>query len=106
MSVLIGETEYFKGIGKIAHEGPQSRNPLAFRWYDEKRVVAGKSMKDYLRFAVAYWHSFCGTGQDPFGDATHDPAWKQPADPAARARGQVFMVRPWAGTGSQEQPGI
>jgi xylose isomerase len=87
--VLIGETEYFKGIGAIAYEGPQSRNPLAFRWYDEKRVVAGKSMKDYLRFAVAYWHSFCATGTDPFGDATHAPAWKQPADPMARARAKM-----------------
>jgi xylose isomerase len=62
--------EYFKGIQKIAYEGTDSKNPLAFRWYDENRIVAGKSMKDYFRFAVAYWHSFCGTGGDPlFGSA-------------------------------------
>ena len=89
MSVLIGETEYFKGIGPMAYEGPQSRNPLAFRWYDERRVVAGTTMKDYLRFAVAYWHSFCASGSDPFGDATHHPAWKAPSDPLARARAKM-----------------
>jgi len=89
MSALIGETEYWKGIGPIAYEGPQSKNPLAFRWYDGTRVVAGKPMKDYLRFAVAYWHSFCGTGGDPFGDATHDLPWKKPADVIARARAKM-----------------
>ena len=58
MNVHIGETEYFRGIGRIPYEGPASKNPLAFRHYDENKVVAGKPMKDHLRFAVAYWHSF------------------------------------------------
>ena len=59
MSVLIGEKEYFPGVGQIKFEGPESDNPLAFRWYDENRIVAGKTMKDYLKFSCAYWHSFC-----------------------------------------------
>ncbi len=68
--VLVGEKEYFKGIDKIQFEGKESNNPLAFKFYDENKVVAGKSMKDHFRFAVAYWHSFCGTGADPFGPGT------------------------------------
>ena len=68
MSIVTGNTEYFKGIGKIKYEGLESDNPLAYRWYDENRVVAGKSMKEWFRFAVAYWHSFCGSGADPFGE--------------------------------------
>ena len=55
--VLIGKREYFKGIGKIPYEGPESKNPLAFKYYDENRVVAGKKMKDHFRFAIAYWHN-------------------------------------------------
>jgi xylose isomerase len=89
MTVFAGDTEYFKGIGRIAYEGPRSRNPLAFRWYDEQRVVAGRSMRDYLRFAVAYWHSFCGSGQDPFGDGTRDMPWKAPDDAIGRARAKM-----------------
>jgi xylose isomerase len=77
MDYFIGNKEYFPGIGKIKFEGPGSRNPLAFKWYDENKVVAGKTMKEYLRFAVAYWHSFCGDGGDPFGAATHDFPWDE-----------------------------
>ncbi len=73
--VLIGEKEYFKGIKKINYEGRESNNPLAFKFYDENRVVAGKSMKDHFRFAVAYWHTFCGTGADPFGPGTKQFPW-------------------------------
>jgi len=51
MSIILGEKEFFKGIGQIKFEGLQSDNPLAFRWYDENKVVAGKPMKDHLRFA-------------------------------------------------------
>ena len=54
MKVLIGDKEYFKGVGKIAYEGPESDNPLAFKYYDANQVVLGKTMKEYLRFAVAY----------------------------------------------------
>ena len=60
----------FSKFGKIGYEGPDSKNPLAFRWYDENRVVAGKTMKEYLRFAIAYWHSFCADGSDQFGGGT------------------------------------
>jgi xylose isomerase len=86
MSVVTGSTEYFKGIGKISYEGLQSSNPLAFRWYDENRVVAGKPMKEWLRFACAYWHSFCGSGADPFGEPTHTFPWNQKTDAVERAK--------------------
>lgn len=75
MEVLTGSQEYFKGIGQIQYEGPKSKNPLAFKWYDENRVVAGKTMKAHLKFAVAYWHTFCGTGGDPFGPGTKAFPW-------------------------------
>ncbi|MGE0019109.1 MAG: xylose isomerase [Draconibacterium sp.] len=80
MEVLKGNKEYFKGIGQIKYEGPQSKNPMAFKWYDESRVIAGKTMKDHLRFAVAYWHTFCGTGGDPFGPGTQIFPWDNATD--------------------------
>jgi len=86
MEYLAGEKEYFKGIGKIKYEGKDSRNTLAYKWYDENRIVAGKTMKDYFRFAVAYWHSFCGTGGDPFGGGTRNYEWDKPSDPVAKAK--------------------
>jgi xylose isomerase len=75
-----GKNEAYPGIGKIEYEGKNSKNPLAFRWYNPSEVVAGKSMKDHLRFAVAYWHSFCGDGSDPFGNATRFYPWKDAAN--------------------------
>lgn len=89
MSVITGEKEFFKGIGQIKYEGPQSDNPLAFRWYDENKVVAGKPLKEHLRFAGAYWHSFCGTGADPFGEATHLFPWDQKTDAVAKAKDKM-----------------
>lgn len=80
MEVLTGNKAYFKGLGQVKYEGPESRNPLAFKWYDENKVVAGKTMKDHLRFAVAYWHTFCGTGGDPFGPGTHIFPWDGATD--------------------------
>jgi xylose isomerase len=71
-----GKKEVYPGIGKIQFEGVKSKNPLAFRWYDPEAKVAGKKMKDHLRFAIAYWHSFCGDGGDPFGNATRIYPWK------------------------------
>jgi xylose isomerase len=71
-----GNKEVYPGIGKIGYEGKNSKNPLAFRWYNPDEVVAGKKMKDHLRFAIAYWHSFCGDGTDPFGNATRIYPWK------------------------------
>ena len=86
MSVLTGDKEFFSGIGQIKYEGPQTDNPLAYRWYDENKIVAGKTLKDHLRFAVAYWHSFVGNGGDPFGEPTHIYAWNEKADAVARAK--------------------
>jgi len=89
MSIITGEKEFFKGIGQIAYEGPQSDNPMAFRWYDANKVVAGKTMKDHLRFATAYWHSFVGNGADPFGEPTHIFAWNEKADAVERAKDKM-----------------
>ena len=86
MSIVTGSKEFFKGIGKVDYEGPQSDNPLAYRWYDENKKVAGKTMKEYLRFACAYWHSFCGSGADPFGESTHLFPWNKKTDAVERAR--------------------
>ena len=78
---------YFSDISPIAYEGPESSNPLAFKWYDKDRVVLGKRMEEQLRFAVCYWHSFCWNGFDPFGyDGTFERPWQQVADPMAAAR--------------------
>jgi len=71
----VGKKEYFPKIGKIKYEGPKSSNPLAFKYYDAEKKVGKKKMKDHLRFAVAYWHSFCADGTDPFGSATHSHPW-------------------------------
>jgi len=86
MAITTGQKEFFKGISQIKFEGRDSDNPLAFRWYDENKVVAGKTMKEYLRFACAYWHSFCGSGADPFGEPTHLFAWNEKADAVDRAK--------------------
>ncbi len=86
MSVVIGSKEFFKGIDKIKYEGTSSHNPLAFRWYNENQVLAGKTMKEHFRFACAYWHSFCGSGADPFGEPTHLFEWDAKSDPIERAK--------------------
>lgn len=86
MSIVTGNKEYFKSIGKIAYEGPGSDNPMAFQWYDENKVVAGKPLKEWLRFACAYWHSFCGSGADPFGEPTHLFPWNEKSDAVDRAK--------------------
>jgi xylose isomerase len=88
-NVITGEKEFFKGIGQVKYEGPESDNPLAFRLYDENRVVAGKTMKDHLRFAGAYWHSFVATGGDPFGEATIIHPWDAKPDPIERAKDKM-----------------
>jgi xylose isomerase len=72
--------EAYPGIGKIEYEGRKSKNPLAFKWYNPEEVVSGKKMKDHLRFAIAYWHSFCGDGSDPFGNATRLYPWDKAKD--------------------------
>jgi len=86
MSITLGQKEFFKGIPQIKYEGTGSDNPLAYRWYDENKMVAGKTMKEYLRFACAYWHSFCGSGADPFGESTHLFSWNEKGDAVERAK--------------------
>ena len=86
MSIILGEKEFFKGIGAIGFEGKESDNPLAFRWYDPEKIIAGKPMKDHLRFACAYWHSFNGNGADPFGEPTHLFPWNDKKDAVDRGK--------------------
>ncbi|PPT77682.1 xylose isomerase, partial [Xanthomonas arboricola] len=74
-TVYIGAKEYFPGIGKIGFEGRDSDNPLAFKVYDATKQIGDKTMAEHLRFAVAYWHSFCGNGADPFGPGTRAYPW-------------------------------
>ncbi|MFM2262723.1 MAG: hypothetical protein RI959_1399 [Pseudomonadota bacterium] len=76
---------YFNAIAPIAFEGPESKNPLSFKWYDKDQVVAGKRMEDHLRFASCYWHSFCWDGRDPFGGDTFERPWHHMGDPMAAA---------------------
>ena len=85
MSVVIGDIEYFPGIKKIGYEGPDSDNPFAFKYYDENRVVAGKTLKEHFKFAVCYWHTFCNKGHDPFGPGPMHFPWDEPGDAMERA---------------------
>ncbi|RYJ42969.1 xylose isomerase [Flavobacterium beibuense] len=80
---------FFKNIDKIKFEGRESNNPLAFKWYDENRVVAGKTLKEHLRFAMAYWHTLCNTGDDPFGASTENHAWNKSENAIARAKDKM-----------------
>jgi xylose isomerase len=89
MKVVTGSKEYFPGIGQIKFEGRDSDNPLAFKWYDENAVVGGKTMKEHLRFAVCYWHTFCGTGGDPFGPGTKAFPWLAGKTADARAKNKM-----------------
>lgn len=84
--IITGNQEFYKGIGKIQYEGKDSDNPLAFKYYNPEQVVAGKTMAEHFRFAVAYWHTFCGQGGDPFGPGTQQFAWDQASDPLQRAK--------------------
>ena len=83
---IIGNREFFKGINEIKFEGKDSKNPLAFKYYNPEQIVAGKSMKDHFKFAVAYWHSFCGQGADPFGAGTQNFPWDESKDPFQAAK--------------------
>ena len=71
----MANTEYFKGINKIPFEGSESDNPFSFKYYNPDQIVAGKTMRDHFKFAIAYWHSFCGQGTDPFGAGTQNFPW-------------------------------
>ncbi|HET6576137.1 MAG TPA: xylose isomerase [Fimbriiglobus sp.] len=83
---------FFPDVKRIAYEGPDSTNPLAFRHYDPDAVVEGKPMRDHLRFAVAYWHTFRGTGSDPFGPGTMLRPWEDGTDSVAMAQKRVRVA--------------
>ena len=89
MPLTLRSKEFFRNIAQIKFEGTETDNPLAFRWYDENKMVAGKKMKDHLRFACAYWHSFCGSGADPFGEPTHLFPWDEKPDAIERAKDKM-----------------
>lgn len=74
-SASVSKSEFFPTVQKIKYEGPHSTNPLAFKHYDDKKVVLGKTMRDWCRFSVAYWHTFRGTGLDIFGAPTLVRPW-------------------------------
>lgn len=89
MQVIVGTKEFFPGIGEIKFEGRSSDNPLAFKWYDEHKIISGKKLKDHVKFAVAYWHSFCNTGADPFGPGTKNYPWNFATDTIQAARDKM-----------------
>ena len=78
--------EYFPGIGKIKFEGKDSKNPLAYRYYDAEKVVLGKKMKDWFKFAMAWWHTLCAEGGDQFGGGTKKFPWNIATDPVQAAK--------------------
>ena len=78
-------SKYFKNIDEINFEGLDSDNPLSFKYYDEDKQVLGKTMKEHLRFATCYWHTFTWPGLDPFGGATFDRPWMSASDPLEMA---------------------
>jgi len=78
-------TAYFPAIATIPFEGPESDNPLSFRHYNPDETIEGKTLKEHLRFSIAYWHSFRGTGGDPFGSGTINRPWETGEDPVSVA---------------------
>ena len=81
--------EYFPQVGKIPFEGPTSKNPMAFHYYDPEKVVKGKKMKEWLKFAMAWWHTLGGASGDQFGGQTRDYEWDKAADAVQRAKDKV-----------------
>jgi xylose isomerase len=79
-------SDFFPLDKPVRYEGPTSRKPLAFRWYNREQMVMGKTLAEHLRFAVCYWHSFSWTGLDPFGAETFLRPWQRPGDEMANAR--------------------
>ncbi|CAL5328462.1 unnamed protein product [Camellia sinensis] len=80
------EGEFFPGIPMIKYEGPSSKSPLAFKWYNGEEEILGKKMKDWMRFSVAFWHTFRGTGGDPFGAPTKMWPWEDGTNSVAMAK--------------------
>ena len=84
--------EYFKGVTKINYEGKESDNPMAYKYYDAEKMVAGKKLKDHLKFAMAYWHTLCNVGGDPFGAGTQNYPWNNSSDPIQRAKDKADVA--------------
>ena len=84
--IITGDKEFYKGVGKVNYEGKESDNPFAYKYYNPDQLVMGKTMQEHFKFAIAYWHSFCGQGADPFGPGTQQFPWDQSNDPIQRAR--------------------
>ncbi len=82
----------FPEIDRIAFEGPESKNPLAFRYYNADEMVDGRSMRDHLRFSVVYWHTFRGQGADPFGPGTALRPWEDGTDSIANAQNRARVA--------------
>lgn len=89
MKITTGDTSYFPDISEIPFEGKDSKNPLSFKYYDADRKVGEQTMQEHLRFAVAYWHTLCETGGDPFGWGTREWPWMKYDDPLDRARAKM-----------------
>ena len=88
-SIFIGDKEYFPSIKSVEYEGADSDNPLAFKFYDPEKKVGNKTLREHLRFAVCYWHTFCGKGSDPFGGDTQLFEWDQGSDPLTKASSKL-----------------
>ncbi len=80
---------YFPTVGKIPFEGKESKNPMAFRYYDAEKVVMGKPMKEWLKFAMAWWHTLCAEGGDQFGGSTKEFPWNGAPDPVQAAKEKI-----------------
>ncbi|CAN6552231.1 unnamed protein product [Malus baccata var. baccata] len=80
------EGEFFRGIPKMKYEGPSTKNPLAFKWYNADEEILGEKMKEWMRFSVAFWHTFRGTGGDPFGAPTKNWPWEDGTNSVAMAK--------------------
>src|SRR5437762_13110294 len=85
-------TRFFGTSAPVAYGGPDAKSPLAFRWYDKDRVVAGRRLEDHLRFAVCYWHSFCWPRGDPFGGETFLRPWHHGSHPMVLARAKADIA--------------
>ena len=85
----MAQKEYFPGIGKIKFEGTASYNPLAYRYYDAEKLILGKPMKEWLKFAMAWWHTLCAEGGDQFGGGTKKFPWNEGETAVERAKNKV-----------------
>jgi xylose isomerase len=81
--------EFFPEVSKIKYEGKDSQNPLAFKYYNAEEVIGGKPMKEHFRFAMSYWHTLCGEGNDPFGVGTAERPWQDITNPVELAKAKA-----------------